>query len=140
MNPALPTTRPRSVTLTLWGVFLLGVWNFGRALALLQQRELLQELEARPDPVFRLGMALVWGVMFAGLAVALYRRRPFTRRLLPLMIAVYAFYEIGLILIFTVAGPSTLVLETLLAAGAVGFCYWALNRPVVTQYFEINTP
>ncbi|MCZ7667936.1 MAG: hypothetical protein M5U34_12460 [Chloroflexi bacterium] len=39
--------RPRSVTIILWGVFLFGVWNVGRALALYQQMDLLLELALR---------------------------------------------------------------------------------------------
>ncbi len=142
MNPAPSTKRPRSVTLTLWGVFLLGVWNLGRALALGQQRSLLQELASRPDPTFRLILALVWGVVFIGLAEALRRKRPFTRRLIPLAIAGYALYEISLILVFAVdaLARQTLGLEALLAAGAVGLSYWALNRTAVADYFSNQVP
>lgn len=141
MHPAPPINRPRSVTLTLWGVFLLGVWNLGRALALGLQRDLLRELASHPDPTFRLILALVWGVVFIGLAEALRRKRPFTRRLIPLMITGYALYEIGLILFFA-AGLAwqTLGLEILLAAGATGYSYWALNRTAVSNFFTNQEP
>lgn len=141
MNPAQPANRPRSVTLTLWGVFLLGVWNLGRALALGQQRDLLKELAAQPDPVFRLMMALVWGVIFLGLAEALRRRRPFTRRLIPVLIGLHALYEIGLILFFTTTiARETLILDIVLAGGGVAFTAWALLRTAVSHYFIAQEP
>jgi hypothetical protein len=138
MNPASSTNRPRSVTLTLWGVFLLGVWNFGRALALYQQRDLLQELAARPDPLFRLIVALVWGVVFIGLADMLRRKRPFTRRLIPLGILLYTLYELGQIAIFAPAtlARQALPFDALLALGGVLFSGWALNRTAVSPYFS----
>jgi hypothetical protein len=139
MHPTQRNKRPRSVTLTLFGVFLLGVWNFARALALGQQRDLLQELAAKPDPMFRLVIALVWGAAFLGLAEALRRKRPFTRRLVPLLIAGYALYEVGLILVFTATSGQTLILDGLTAVSAVIFTGWALNRTAVTDYFQNDT-
>ncbi len=137
MNLASSTNRPRSVTLTLWGVFLLGVWNFGRALALGQQRVLLQELGAHPDPTFRLIVALVWGIVFFGLGDMLRRKRPFTRRLIPLSIFLYALYEMGLIILFAAAAPArqSLLLDALLVLSGVLFSGWALNRTAVYAYF-----
>ena len=108
----------------------------GRALALGQQRELLKELAAQPDPVFRLMMALVWGVIFLGLAEALRRRRPFTRRFIPVLLGLHALYEIGLILFFTTTiSRETLILDMLLAGGGVAFTAWALLRTAVSHYF-----
>lgn len=139
MDLAQPAKRPRSVTLTLWGVYLLGVWNFSRALALSQQRALLQELASRPNPAYRLIMALVWGIVFIGLAEALRRRRPSARRLIPLMLACYALYETGLIFfVLTLnmnATRQALALETVLIVASVVFTFWALNRTAVSRYF-----
>ena len=140
MYPAQSSRRPRSVTLTLWGVFLLGVWNLARALALGQQRDLLQEFAAKPDPTLRLVIVLVWGAVFLGLVEALRRKRPFTRRLIPLTIMLYALYEIGLILFFTTAARQTLVLDILTVVGLVAFTGWALNRMAVAPYFHNNAP
>ena len=140
MYPAQSSRRPRSVTLTLWGVFLLGVWNLARALALGQQRDLLQELAAKPDPTLRLVIALVWGAVFLGLVEALRRKRPFTRRLIPLTIMLYTLYEIGLILFFTTAARETLALDILTAVGLVAFTGWTLNRTAAAPYFHNNAP
>jgi hypothetical protein len=138
MKPLAPTVRPRSVTLTLWGVFLLGIWNVGRALAISQQRALLQELAAQPDPLIRLLLALVWGVVFFGLGEALRCKRPFTRRFIPLAIALYAFYEFSLLIFFAPTTPAqtTLVFDGLLALLGITVTTWALNRTAVAPYFQ----
>ncbi len=130
MDPSSPTGRPRSVTLTLWGVFLLGIWNVGRALALLQQRELLQELAARPDPMVRLLLALAWGCAFFVLAEGLRRKRPLTRPLIPLAIALYALYEISLLVFIAPVRPpwTILAFDSLLALLGVSFSWWALRK------------
>ncbi|MBK8988093.1 MAG: hypothetical protein IPM39_18825 [Chloroflexi bacterium] len=111
-----------------------------RALALGQQRDLLQEFAAKPDPTLRLVIALVWGAFFLGLVEALRRKRPFTRRLIPLTIMLYTLYEIGLILFFTTAARQTLALDILTAVGLVAFTGWALNRTAVAPYFHNNAP
>ncbi len=138
MEEMLPKTiRPRSVTFTLWGVFLLGVWNFGRALALNQQMGLLLELTIQPDPRFRLIIALVWGFVFMGLWWLVRKKRPFTRKLLPLILILYAVYELSL---------TTLFAQTALAQQAIWlnlsfyllltlFITWALNRTEANNYF-----
>jgi hypothetical protein len=130
MDPSSPTGRPRSVTLTLWGVFLLGIWNVGRALALFQQRELLQELAARPDPMVRLLVALMWGCAFFVLAEGLRRKRPFSRPLIPLAIALYALYEISLLAFIAPVRPPwpVLAFDSLLALLGVSFAWWALRK------------
>lgn len=138
MNPPQSAGRPRSVTLTLWGVYLLGIWNVGRALALFQQRELLQDLVARPDPMFRLLMALAWGCAFFVLAEGLRKKRPFTRHLIPLSIALYALYEISLLAFIAPVHPpwTILAFDSLLALLGVGIATWALNRTAVAPYFQ----
>ena len=135
------STRPRSVTLALIWVFLLGVWNFGRVLALYQQMDLLLKLTIQPDPRFRLAMALIWGFVFMGLGWLVYKKRPFTRKLLPLILILYAGYELGLTILFA---------QTSLAQQAVWlnlsfylfitlFISWALNRTSANDYFTSNT-
>lgn len=134
------STRPRSVTLALIWVFLLGVWNFGRVLALYQQMDLLLKLTVQPDPRFRLAMALVWGFVFMGLWWLVRKKRPFTRKLLPLILILYAVYELGLTILFA---------QTSLAQQAVWlnlsfylfitlFISWALNKTSSNDYFTSN--
>ena len=141
MDHTFPTTvRPRSVTLTLFGVFLLGVLNFCRVLALSRQMGLLLEKAVQPDPRFRFIMALVWGCVFMGLWWLIRKKRPFTRKLLPLVLILYAVYELGLMAIFA---------QTDLARQArwfdlgfylilIVFTIWALNRAAADDYFTNN--
>lgn len=136
MDQAAPK-RPNTVTLTLWGVYLLGVWNFARALALSRQSALLQELAAQPDPALRLTLALLWSGLFWGLGEMLRRQRPSTRHLIPLSIVSYAAYELALLLFFAPAGPHwrALWFDLLLAGAGALFTAWALNRTAVMPYF-----
>ena len=89
-------TRPPSVTITLWGVILFGVWNLGRAVAIGQQMTLAQSLSIQPDPRLRLLGAMLWAANFWGAAVQLWRKRPSTRYLIPLLFLLYAIYNLGL--------------------------------------------
>lgn len=132
------TVRPRSVTLALWGVFLLGVWNFGRVLALGQQMELLVTLNIQPDPRFRLIMALVWGFVFIGLWWLIRKKRPLSRKLLPLVLILYAVYELGLTLLFaqTTLAQQAIWLNLSFYLFLLLFFTWALNRTAVNDYFN----
>ncbi|MFO7680167.1 MAG: hypothetical protein R6X34_08960 [Chloroflexota bacterium] len=131
--------QPRSVTLALLGVFFLGLWNFGRALALNQQMDLLIELAVRPDPRFRFIIALIWGVLFMGLWWLLRRKRPFTRRLIPLILVFYTLYELGLTAIF---GQNHLLPQSIwfnlgFYTLLILWYFWALNRKTaVNSYFN----
>jgi hypothetical protein len=97
MKQSAPSRRPWRVTITLWGVFLIGVWNIGRAWVLWQQGELLRELGARPNPTIIMGLAIVWAVVWLGWGVALRQKRPFTRYTIPATLIIYALYEISLL-------------------------------------------
>jgi uncharacterized membrane protein YczE len=142
MDETLPasassTSRPRSVTLARWGVFLLGVWNFGRVLALSQQMGLLLELTIQPDPRFRLIMALLWGFVFIGLWWLMRRKRPFIRKLLPLILILYAAYDLSLTILFaqTSLAQQAIWLNLSFYLGLILFMTWALNRTAANNYF-----
>jgi hypothetical protein len=143
MDETLPATeptivRPRFVTLALLGVFLLGVWNFGRALALSQQMDLLLEIGVQPDPRFRLITALIWGFVFIGLWWLVRQKRPFTRKLLPLILILYAVYELGLTIFFaqTTLAQQTIWLNLSFYLLLILFLMWALNRTAANEYFR----
>ncbi len=129
--------RPRSVTLIVWGVFLLGGWNCGRLITISLNYRLLATFSTTPTPFFRLMLALVWMLLLWAAALALWQRRPFTRRAIPFILFVYAVYELGILLIFTQAGParSGWLINTLFYLFITLFSYWALNRTAVTSYF-----
>lgn len=133
--------RPRSVTIILWGVFLFGVWNVGRALALYQQMDLLLELALRPDPRLRLIMALVWGLAFFSLWWLLRQKRPFSRTLIPIILSLYSLYELGLSAFFGQSrlSPQTIWLNAAFYLLLVGWTTWALNRKTaVCHYFNLS--
>jgi hypothetical protein len=138
MEDALPTTtRPRTVTLLLLGVFLLGVWNFGRALALSQQTDLHLELTVQPDPRFRFVMALIWGFVFMGMWWLIRKKRPFIRKLLPFMLIIYTIYELGVKIIFaqTQAARQEIWLNLVFYLVLIALITWALTRTAVINYF-----
>ena len=130
--------RPRSVTLTFWGVFLLGGWNCGRLLSISLNYRLLTTFSTSPTPLFRLVMALVWMLLLWAAVLALWQKRPFIRRAIPFILIVYTAYELGLLLIFAQAGParSGWLANTLFYLAISVFSYWALNRTAVKPYFR----
>lgn len=138
MPKVTPRDRPFSVTITLWGVIAFGVWNLGRGVAIWQSRALPQALDVQPDPLFRLVQAVVWAVGFGGLAAALWRQRPFTRRLIPILFIVYALVELAH---FVWLMPSPLnrqawQLPASIYSTAVLFSSWALNNKAAQTYFH----
>ena len=132
------STRPRSVTLTLWGVFLLGGWNCGRLLATGLNYRFLTAFSTTPAPLFRLIMALIWLVLLWGAAIALWQRRPFTRHTIPALLTIYMAYELSVLLIFTQSEParSGWLFNLSFYLGLIGLSYWALNRTAVASYFR----
>lgn len=123
--------------MTLWGVSLLSAWNAGRALALSRQLPIIQPLPTTTDPLLWLVNGAVWAAAFAAAAVALWRKRPFIRLGLPLLIALHALTEIGFVLQTTAVAPVTArVVSLLVVYGAlVLLSIWALNRQDVHWYF-----
>jgi hypothetical protein len=130
--------RPLAVTITLWGVFLLGVWNMGRVVAIIQQSNVLSELNNKIDPRIRLVAALLWALWLGGMVIALRQRRPFTRRAIPITLLLYAVYELSLTITFAQNQPaqSSWRLNGLFYLVVIIFSTWALNRTAVTPYFE----
>lgn len=130
--------RPRTVTITIWSVTFLGIWNFGRAIAIGQQLDLQGILHLQPDPRLRLAMAGLFTFLFFLLAWQLWRKRPFTIRAIPITIGSYTLYETAVWLIF--AQPprnwSLWFISSLLLIGTILFTRWALRRAAQT-YFSL---
>lgn len=134
--------RPRSVTITLLGVMLLGMWRAAQAFAIAQQVTLLLALNISPDPRLLLVIAAGWMVLFWGSAIALWRRSLFTRWLIPLLLLLYALYELvmqGLFVRIPISGQSWL-LRILLYSVAILFAVWSLNRSKARSYFTVAQP
>jgi hypothetical protein len=138
MNTASPSDRPRTVTITLWGVFILGGWNLARAVVLSRQSSLLLALGVSLDPRLRLIIALCWAILFWGAAFALWRKRPFARQAIPIILLLYGLYQLSLLLFFTQTQTAQRrwLLNTLSYTVAVLFTLWALNRATVITYFK----
>ncbi len=138
MSAHFAAKRPFTVTLTIMGVFLLGLWNLGRAAALYREQDLLLTLQVQPDPRLRLTIALVWAVIFGGLVWAVWRRRPFSQKAIPVLTAIYATYDLGLRIF---SPPARLNGANWLLTGAfyliiILFMAWALNRQAANDYFQ----
>lgn len=130
--------RPRSVTITLWGVFLLGAWNAAEAVTLGRKSGLFLELDVVPNPRIRIALALVWAILFGLQTVLIIQKRQSSRRATPLLLALYALTELTLLLIFAKAPAAkrSLLPNALFYGVAISFTYWALNRSAADSYFE----
>ena len=125
------------MTIVLWGLILLGLWEGGKVVALTRQLRLLLELETSPDPRLRLTMAGVWMGLLLGTAVALWARKPFVRWLVPGLLLVYVVYQLVLMALSVrvSGGAANWLLDVLLATAVILFCTWALNRETATSYY-----
>jgi hypothetical protein len=110
------------------------LWNLGRAAALWRQADWLTDLPLRPDPRVRLAAALGWAALFCMASAGLWQRRAWARTLVPLLLALYGLFELGMIAIYTSVPPATL--PVMLYALFVGFAAWALWRPSAGTFFQ----
>jgi len=133
-----PSSRPRSVTYTAYGVFIVGVVNGWRAYALGQQTPLLLTFAPTLDPRLRLVVALIIAVISVWLAAALWRKHSFTRRAIPMFILVCALYRMVLLATWVQSPVARQgwFSEMVLYAAAVLFTTWALNRRASQPYFS----
>jgi len=122
----------------IWGVLLLAIANGWRAIGLGQQGTLLLALGASLNPWLGMGLAIFWAILFFIATVALWQRRTRTQYLIPGLLLVHGFYQIGLMLLFgrSAASRNALPVVGLLFILAVLFSFWALNRPSVRWYFK----
>ncbi|MCB9421491.1 MAG: hypothetical protein H6667_16930 [Ardenticatenaceae bacterium] len=99
---------------------------------------MLATFSTTPTPLFRLVMALFWLLLLWGAALALWQKRPFTRRVIPSILTIYMVYELSVLFIFAQSGParSGWLINLLFYLSLIGFSYWALNRTAVKPYFK----
>lgn len=131
-------SRPRSVTIAALGFFLTGLANAWRAAGLFRQSELLLSLGADPDPRLRLVFSMLWAVVLLGAGAAIWMGRPVVRLLAPVLLLIYAVYNLALLWLF--AQPEA-ARRGLLASGlyylvAILFATWALNRSAARMYMS----
>lgn len=122
--------RPCTVTIVILGVIFFGVWNLGESIALWHQLALLLSLNVQPDPRLRLILALLWGLLFFSMAWALWYKRPFTRRAVPIILLFYALYDMGMWLFFqqTQLNKLSWFGVGLFYLSFIVFTRWVLNR------------
>jgi hypothetical protein len=130
--------RPRSITIIIWGLFLLGLANGWRAIGLNRQGGLLLALDSSLNPGVGLAFALIWSILFIIAAVTLWQRRTWTRFLIPGLLLTHGIYQLALVLIFarSAASRNAWLAIGLLFTLALLFSVWALHRPSVRWYFE----
>lgn len=124
MSAPTVSTRPRIIHIVLWGVVFLALWNLGQAVALFRQMGGLAELSLTPDPRRRLVMALIWSVLFWAAAAFLWRGHSRRWPLVPLLLAVYGVYELGIMIAFSNWPPAMLPIFAYVAFG--GYSSWAV--------------
>jgi hypothetical protein len=128
-------TRPRSVTLTGWGVLLVGLVNIWRSASLFRQLELLLELDVTPDPRMRLVIAVAWSLFFCVLAAAIWRRFKMVRFVVPVGLFIYAIYRMAIVYVSPAdSGFDRIWLNLAVYGAAILFSIWALNRPEAVEY------
>ena len=130
--------RPKSVTISIAGVFLLGMWNVWRVALLVQQRHFLRQLDVSLDPTVRLVLALLWALLFLALAVALWRRWRWARWSALVALALYTLYHLALTAFFVPAAAARQgwLASLLLGVGAIIWLSWALYRPALRSYWQ----
>ncbi|KAA3659640.1 MAG: hypothetical protein DWQ04_21740 [Chloroflexi bacterium] len=89
------------------------------------------------DPRIRIGIALVWVVVFGGMAVAMWRKRPFSQRALPFLLTAYTLIELVQLIFFA----QNVSLQQILMTGVfylmlIIVLWWGLKRPSAQAYFS----
>ncbi|MCB0035672.1 MAG: hypothetical protein KDE51_16685 [Anaerolineales bacterium] len=137
MSRFLPRITPRSVTITRWGVFILGIANGWQAAVLYQQAAVLQEFAPVISPTIRIGLAAVWAVLLCLLAGAIWWRRPWVRTAVPVALIAYTLYHLAMLVIAesSIAKEGWLG-DLLLGLTGAAFSIWALRRSAVASYFQ----
>jgi uncharacterized membrane protein YeaQ/YmgE (transglycosylase-associated protein family) len=137
MSRLLPQITPRSVTITRWGVLILGMVSGWQAAALFQQAAVLQEFNPVISPFLRGWFAIVWSVFFCVLTSAIWLRRPWVRMAVPVALFTYTLYH----LIMLAIAKSSIAQEgwlgdLLLGLAGTIFTIWSLRRTAVATYFQ----
>lgn len=134
--------RPRTISIVLLMLVILGIIQAAKGVALREQSALLLDLQVRPDPRLRFLIAAVWMVLFWSLAIALWRKMAVTRWLTPLLLAFYALYELAILGLFAQVPISSdrWLQYTIVTVALVLFAYWALNRSAANSYYLEDGP
>ncbi len=126
--------RPLSVRVLAGVLLLVGLWNGVRSLTIWRQLTWLASLEVDSAAQIRIGLSLLWAVLFVVAAVALWRGVPFARRGTPALFLLYAVSELAFPLLSGAGEPAPM--RILSYAALIGISWWLLNRPPAKLYFD----
>jgi hypothetical protein len=118
--------RPLMMRMVRWGVVMLCLWNLGRAATLWAQWHWAAELSPSPRPEYRLVIAAIWATLFLVSAFGFWRWS-WLRGLIPVFVALYFAYELGLLFVFAQTSPEPI--SVLLYLSFICFSGWVLWRP-----------
>jgi hypothetical protein len=135
--PKLAKKRPRSVTFLAVGVFIFGLAQWWQAWQVYVGLPLVVDLPTAVSPVFRLNMALFWGMVGMVGATAVWRGWFPTPWLLPLTATLFLLYHLTLLYQATSlmaqrgwSGNLLLGISLILALTLI------LNRPPARHFFS----
>jgi CDP-diglyceride synthetase len=100
----------------------------------------LLDYAQRPDPRLRIIIAIIWAILFWSTLVSLWRKQMFARRATPIMLLLYALFELGFAQIFiqTPLARDAWLPNGLFYLSIILFAYWALNRSAANAYFSAS--
>ena len=136
-TPSPSSSRQRSVILVVIGVLTLGLVNIVRAVSLYRLSDLQLELGVSLDPRLRMILSIIWAAILIASAIVIWMRKPRTRIVVPVILAVYAIYRLAIIGIYAQSeyARSNQLVTVVLYSGVILFAVWALNRRASRKYF-----
>jgi hypothetical protein len=133
-----PDARPTSVTILLWGVFIVGALNGWRAASWWQQRQLMAGLDLSATMTFHVLAAFIWMLVCWGLALGLWQRRYYVRWAIPGFLACYALFRLAILLFLaqTPPAPDAWMLPVVVYGVLLGVTSWICWRPANVPYWR----
>jgi hypothetical protein len=130
--------RPRTISLVILLMVLLGAAQAVKAVALTKQSALLLDLQVRPDPRVQLLVAAGWAIGFWIVAVLVWRKQAVTRWLAPLLLFVHRLYELAVLALFSQVpvDEQRWIQHSLVTLLLVSYTIYALNRSAARAYFS----
>jgi hypothetical protein len=82
-------------------------------------------------------LSIIWAAILIASAIVIWMRKPRTRIVVPVILAVYAIYRLAIIGIYAQSeyARSNQLVTVVLYSGVILFAVWALNRRASRKYF-----
>jgi hypothetical protein len=121
----------------MWGVFFLSAWHTLKGIYQFRQADFVTAFQPTANIHLLAGLSSLWAILFLGLALALWQKRPFGQQAAPLLFISFTVYTAVTNFLYNQSprlGTAELVVIT---SGIVCtlFIYWTLNRPPAQTYF-----